>query len=100
PFGFTKLGVWATAFPAAPMVVSARSVPVWTVKNWADLIDRRGATCQLLARTRSTELEENLGVFATRLNPNRCRTSMPLQLLRHARRLSGRDTPVAVGLSL
>src|SRR5216683_5730814 len=98
-FRFTKSGVWnpnGLSGEGAPTPVSATSDPVVTVKSWADRISRFGATCQLLARIRIARLE-NLGVVATMLSRNSCRTSIPGQLLRHSLRLPGIATPSAVG---
>src|SRR6185369_16416944 len=87
----SRLGGWLV------MVVNAWSEPVITVKNCADLISRLGANCQSLASIRRS-FPENLGVVATMLNWNTCRTSRPRQLLRQARRLPGMEFPLpAVG---
>ena len=94
-----KTGATRLYDPERIAIVLDHISPAKTEKNWADLICRMGAICQLLARIRSTGWE-NLGAVATRFILNKCRTSIPRQLLRNALRLSGRDTPAAVGLSL
>src|ERR1700739_4049444 len=86
-FEVSKLGGWFAT------VVRAWSVPVKMLNSPADLICRIGATCQLLATIRSPRLE-NFGVGATRLKTNSCRRSIPAQLPRYRRRLSGGTFPV------
>ena len=71
-------------------------MPAKTAKNWADLIDRIGATCQLLARIRSARLEK-FGVVATKFIPKRCLTSIPMQLPRNARDCLGRTRRPQLG---
>src|SRR5712691_5855945 len=71
-------------------VVSATSVPLVTLKNWADLIPTMGATCQWLARIRSARLE-NFGVVATKLRFNSCRKSELKQFPRYLLRFPGTE---------